>query len=137
MALNDQVSFKDAAKLLFLAAIFGGGGWAAWNSMYGIGPTAFKIDAQTLYFEYATNQVAAYAKYNGKTVEASGAVRGVAMSGSTPVVSVGPPIANIECRLGKSEAARAGALKQWTKVTVRGRVRSSGSTATLEPCELM
>lgn len=135
--MKDEMTAGDAAKTLFLTAIMIGGAWVGWSSFFGVGSTDIKIAAEDLYIAYAKNPASAFAQFDKKTAEVSGPVRSVSMRGSTPILYVGPLIVNVACELPSSAAGRVGALKPGDAVTVRGRVRSNGSTARLKPCELM
>lgn len=92
--------------------------------------------------DYKANELAADAKYKGRTIRVSGVVSHVANDIlNQPYVTIGRgeglELREVQCFLNKSSVERAATLQKGQQVTVRGVVKGLMMNVLLERCEIL
>lgn len=102
-----------------------------------IGSVDYTVSATDLVFDFLQNEVAAYAKYEGKVVQVSGSIIDTTVSLGVPLIVLAGPVS---CGLKSSEMQRAGSLKRGQEVVLVGEVSGGrgflDGGVTLMPCRL-
>lgn len=87
---------------------------------------AIKVSASQLSADYKANQVAADAKYKGKTVEVTGTISSIGKDIlDTPYVTLSGSdvLSSVQCMFDKSDADQLATLAKDTRITLTGKVK--------------
>ena len=98
----------------------------------------YSVTAKQIYNEFETNEVAAFAKYNGKLVVITGKYKGSGMSLDKPfiVMDVGSMFFSVQCMFDKSKAAQVASLQKGSIINLAGKVSGQTGNIFLNNCSL-
>lgn len=100
---------------------------------------AISVNADDLFKQYETNEVAADAKYKGKTLAVTGTIDKIGKDIlNTPYVSLKSrnPIMGVQCMFGEDQSAALAQLSPGKKITVAGSCEGKMGNVILRDCSI-
>ncbi len=133
---ENELDIEDKSKILiYFVAVSLFAVWFFFGRNY-VGAPDFRVNADQVFSEYTTGELAAHTKYYDKTVQVTGEVVASGVSAGAPWVMLygGGHKRGVQCFFPKKRTAEAASMTKGSQVTFKGVMLEKAIMVVLNKC---